>query len=155
MNAMIESEHHGVGQSHDLLMPALALAWAPGRTSSWTHWPEWSRINSVTYIQHGTRLDGEFADFRYVTRLSILSKHLINSAAPNRLAADGQENVSNVESSAPETWDIEPGGQPLWVQDSSLPGLHRHRIALTLFTKKISVSGPYWLRDSSLSSQQC
>ena len=34
MNAMMESEHHGDVQAHDLLMPALALAWAPGRTSS-------------------------------------------------------------------------------------------------------------------------
>ena len=41
-----------------------------------------------------------------MTRLSILSKHLINSAAPNRLAADGQENVSNVESPAPETLNL-------------------------------------------------
>ena len=34
MNAMIDSDHHGDSQSYDLLMPALALAWAPGRTSS-------------------------------------------------------------------------------------------------------------------------
>ena len=46
---------------------------------------------------------------------SWLWKHLINSAAPDRLAADGQENVANVESSAPETWEIEPGCQPFWV----------------------------------------
>ena len=32
----------------DLLIPALALACAPGNTSSWTHWPEWSKISSVT-----------------------------------------------------------------------------------------------------------
>ena len=49
MNAMLDSEYLWDGQSHNLLMPALALAWAPGRTSSWTHWPEWSRINSVTW----------------------------------------------------------------------------------------------------------
>ena len=45
-----------------------------------------------------------------MTLASWLSSHLINSAAPDRLAADGQENVANVESSAPETWEIEPGG---------------------------------------------
>ena len=55
---------------------------------------------------------------------SWLLKHLINSAASDRLAADGQENVAHVKSSAPEPWEIEPGGQPLWVQDSSLSGLH-------------------------------
>ena len=29
-------------------MPALALACAPGKTSSWTHCPDWSKISSVT-----------------------------------------------------------------------------------------------------------
>ena len=46
-NGDIEDDYHS--DISDLLMPALALACAPGKTSSWTHWPEWSKINSVTW----------------------------------------------------------------------------------------------------------
>ena len=49
-------------------MPALALACAPGKTSSWTHCPDWSKISSVTcddyhYYDFEEKNDCDFDDY--------------------------------------------------------------------------------------------
>ena len=52
-------------------MPALALACAPGKTSSWTHCPDWSKISSVTCD------DYHYYDFEEKKMIVILKKKMI------------------------------------------------------------------------------